>query len=389
MDLKKPQFQRTARIVDVVCGSLFCIFAFLYLWNVQGPVLDMAQHVLSHGITVYHPVIGACIITFILWLIQRLVNLYFKLEREWYALSYFPSFLLLTMLTSVHVTVYDRFSLGHWVWLLPLCLLLFFFLVFVSKKIFRNYELRDGNLTVRILSPNLVVFILLSWFCLSLSNTDETFHNKLQIEYELSQGRLDEALEIGRLSSATSKDISALRAYALYKKNELGERLFDYPQQYGAEGLLLDLQDTTRMIFSPMTLYRELGAYPRYKGEPALEFLELLELSEKAHQPMTDQYLLCAYLLDRKLNRFAEKLDQVYHLNDSVPPQLPRYYQEALVLCIQKNPERFTYRNKSVETNYEEYQRTIKSIGNSVAARNLIRRDFGTTYWWYYDSVNQ
>lgn len=389
MDLKKPQYQRTARIVAVVCGSFFCLFTFLYLWRVQGPVLGMAQHVLSNGLTIYNPLVGAFIITLTLWLIQFLISVIFNPQREWYALGFFPSFWILALVTSVHATVYEGLTLGYWIWLFPLGLLVFAVLLFLSRHFFHRYELRDGNLTLRILTPNLIVMLCLSLLTIYLGNTDEAILDKMHAEYLLTRGEYSQALQLGKSTVRPTKDLTALRAYALYRRNELGDHLFDYPQPYGADGLLLNLPDTARMLFSPLRLYRELGAYPRYNGEPALEFLELLELSEKARQPMTDQYLLCAYLLERKLNRFAEKMDQVYSLNDSVVPPLPHFYRQALVIYNRQHPERFRYRDKAFEAKYDEYCRTKTTVGSSLAARNLLRREFGTTYWWYYDTVNQ
>lgn len=386
MDLKKPLFQRAARLISFVCGSLFCIFSFLYLWKVQGSVLGMAQHILSGGLTVYNPFVGAFLITLGLFAIQRVVNVLCNLQREWHCLSYFPSFLLLSFITSVHATVYDGLKLGLWVFLFPLGILLFALCVPVCKHKYHDFDTRDGAIFERILLPNLLQFLIMAAFCLAVSNTDETLHNKVKLEYLLSQKEYDEALKVGRKSQSTTQEMCAYRAYALYKKGELGNHLFDYPQPYASQGLLLNMKDTLRSIFSPLNLYRELGAYPRYHGEPAREFLELLEVSDKAKHPMTDQYILCAYLLDRKLDDFANKLGEVYQLNDSVV-DLPLFYQQALIMYLRQKPGRYTYRNSVIETNYRDYLKNVRSIGSSVASRNKNRRDFGTTYWWYYDTA--
>lgn len=388
MNYNHPQAQKTAAFVRVVCGFLFCFFSFFFLWKIQGYVMGMAQHVLSGGLTVYSPLVGAGIITFLLLLLQILLNRIFRLEREWHTVSFFPSFFTLAMLTSVNATAYTEFSLGYWIWFYPLCWMLFFCAVSFFKHLPSTYDERAGGVAAKMLIPNLIIFLLFIVFCISFSNTDETLHHQMQMEYMVSQKDYDEALEVGKGSKTINRETTALRAYSLYKKDELGERLFNYPQQYGSEGLLLDLKDSVRMIFQPMELYKQLGAYPRFHKEPALEFLELLDLSEKARQPMAEQYLLCAYLLDRKIDKFVLKLSEVYNLNDSVV-ELPRYYGEALVMYLRKNPGRYAYRNEILETNYADYRNMVRSVRSSTLALNKTRRDFGTTYWWYYDALSK
>jgi hypothetical protein len=178
-----------------------------------------------------------------------------------------------------------------------------------------------------------------------------------------------------------------LRVYSLQKKDLLGERLFLYPQDYGADGMWLNVSDSVRMVFPPMQLYRELGAYPNSENQPTVEFLELLNNSDQAKQPMAEQYLLCAYLLERNLDKFADKLKKVYHFEEDSVVKLPRYYQEALVLYQHIRPGRINYKNSIQETNYEDYKRLVRSSSISQVSMNISRTDFGKTYWWYYDNV--
>ena len=380
-----PEIARTARIVSVVCGSLFCLFCFFYLWKVQGVVLGMAQHVLSEGLTTYNPLIGACIFTVVLQILQHLVNSVAKLQREWTCLSYFPSFFTLALFTSADATAYRGFHLDYWLWLYPLGLVLFIVVTVLSKRFTRTYSTREGGIFLRMTLPNLVLFLLQAALTVALGNTDEKIHNQLAIEYNLSQGRLDEALEVGKLSKATTVEITALRNLALYQKGELAERLFTYPQKFGAEGLLLDRADTARMIYSPAEFYKQLGAYKHHEGQPAREYLWMLNLSPRAQQPMAEQYQLCAYLLDRDLESFGERIGQVYQLNDSVCEELPRSYAEALVLYLRTHPGKYPYHNEVQETNYQDYQNMVSSVDNSILSQNKTIRDFGTTFWYYYD----
>lgn len=387
MNYNNPSYLRTARIIAIVCGSLFCIFSYLYLWKVQGGILGMAQHVLSKGLTVYYPPVGAGIITLLLLLLQMLLNSFCKLQREWHCVSFFPSFFTLAMLSSVAATAYTHFQFGHWIWLYPVGIVVFFFVVSFFKHLTTTFDTRAGGIIVRTLIPNLITFIILAVMCLWLSDTKEVTYYRYAIEYNLSKGNIDEALEIGSRSKVSSPEIAALRVYSLQKKDLLGERLFLYPQDYGADGMLLNLSDSVRMVFPPMQLYRELGAYPNSENQPTVEFLELLNNSDQAKQPMAEQYLLCAYLLERNLDKFADKLKKVYHFEEDSVVKLPRYYQEALVLYQHIRPGRINYKNSIQETNYEDYKRLVRSSSISQVSMNISRTDFGKTYWWYYDNV--
>lgn len=387
MNYNNPSSIRTARVIAIVCGSLFCIFSYFYIWKVQGGILGMAQHVLSNGLTVYFPPVGAGIITVLLLFLQMLLNRIFKLQREWHCISYYPSFFTLAMISSVASTAYTHFQFGYWIWLYPVGLVAFMFVVSFFKHLSTTFDVRAGGVIIRTLIPNLIIFIILAIICMWLSDTNEVAHDQYAIEYNLSKRDVDSALEVGNKSKATNPEITALRIYSLQKKDLLGEKLFMYPQEYGADGMLLNLADSVRMIFPPMQLYKELGAYPRFANESAVEFLELLNKSEQARQPMAEQYLLCAYLLDRDLDKFVDKLRVVYHFNEDSVIKLPRYYQEALVLYQHNHPGKINYKNSIQEANYEDYRRMVKSSAISQVSKNKSKVDFGNTYWWYYDTV--
>ena len=55
-----------------VCAVVFCLFVFVFVYFYQAPTLAYAQHVLSKGATVYHELPSALLVTFVLYLLQRL-----------------------------------------------------------------------------------------------------------------------------------------------------------------------------------------------------------------------------------------------------------------------------------------------------------------------------
>ena len=67
-------YKKAARIQTVVCGFLFSIFSFIYLYVFQCDVLEALHFSLAHGKTHFAPLPSAIIITLILLLLRWGVN---------------------------------------------------------------------------------------------------------------------------------------------------------------------------------------------------------------------------------------------------------------------------------------------------------------------------
>ena len=130
-------YKKAARIQTVVCGFLFSIFSFIYLYVFQCDVLEALHFSLAHGKTHFAPLPSAIIITLILLLLRWGVNSLLGLKGEVRALSYFPSCLILGVLTDVGRTVYMSDYHTSWGWLLPLILLIYFLVTFWLRRVFR------------------------------------------------------------------------------------------------------------------------------------------------------------------------------------------------------------------------------------------------------------
>ena len=89
-------------LVNITCTIVFVVFTFVYLYCYQADLLTAMQHVFSKGQTHYNHLIGASLITFILLLVQRGVSRLCQGVRVANSLTYVPSALLLTFLTSAH-----------------------------------------------------------------------------------------------------------------------------------------------------------------------------------------------------------------------------------------------------------------------------------------------
>ena len=113
-------FREDSIIVRITSAACFLIFTFLYLYNYQTDVLAMAQHVLSDGKTYYVPFVGASLITILLFLLQLLIVRFLQLKTMFHALTYFPSLLILAIITDVSPDIDRGFSFGAWLWVVPL-----------------------------------------------------------------------------------------------------------------------------------------------------------------------------------------------------------------------------------------------------------------------------
>ena len=117
----------------------------------------------------------------------------------------------------------------------------------------------------------------------------------------------------------------------------------------------------------------------------------------------TADYYLCSLLLDRKLKEFSRDLPLYYDLSDSIPhayDHLPKAYREALLLTGQRRAAmdgiilvgadtlaKFSDQSFIAQfRDYNELQAEVKDVTERI---NKTHREFGKTYWWYYEYSQQ
>ena len=163
----------------------------------------------------------------------------------------------------------------------------------------------------------------------------------------IEKGHYREALEVGKKSDKTDNALLCLRIETMGHEQLLGERLFAYPVK-GKSG---------QMIVYGRKL-KDLGG----------------------------DYELCAYLIDKELDKFVRKLPNYYDVNDS----LPRYYREALVLYkhLRSNPV-IAYNDEVLDTDYHDLQELEKEYPNQSARQVAVFRQYEGTYWYYYEYLNR
>ena len=130
------------------------------------------------------------------------------------------------------------------------------------------------------------------------------------------------------------------------------------------------------------SLYVYLGGCPKL-GEPAMNFFERICQEETGNYTTMDYYL-SALLLEKKLDLFVKRFDELYTVRDTIP----YYYRQALFLYDKMHSSDAKKKEGVEDTEMEELWKAYLERKNELAGEkgegNWMRRKFGDTYWWYY-----
>lgn len=372
-------------ILRVLLGLLF----FVYFYCFESPTLQLAQHRLSGGLTSYDPLIGALLLSSLLVFLQSGIARLLSLPERLYLVSALPSVALALLLTAFtpEMSVL-AIIIAVLCFLAPIC--------FVAGARFGHYESPCTNHPHRFTTFRYhiqwLLVIALALGCGSNSH-DLTAYEVLTAEHLLANDT-EGALKVGQQSRVTSWRLTALRAYALSKDGDslftaLPERLLDYPlPTQGVPHLILDTLDYRYMRLPVDSLYRHLGARPS-DGLKELRYLTLLSgesrCTNEQHVRVRD-YLLCLHLLRRDLNSFAQVLQEELPQANDTTFHLPRLYRQALALYVDSHPqvELALPADSATLCQYEAYRQAMQEQPPTRRASELLR-DYGQTYWWYYD----
>lgn len=372
------QKQKTARQAFALCVVYFVAFAFCYIYFLQRDILAQAQYKLSDGTTLYRPLLSAALCTLLGVALGVFVSRFLRrLPPRAKAMAWFPSFLLLGLLGSVHFPEFGNSpSLYCWVWVLLSLLAYMAFLPLCSLLRCAPGKRESFSLCAW---PNALLLTLFSVVCLAVSNTDIVLHRTLQSARYLQEENYEAALQTARWETHPSKQLSSMTAFALSKTEQMGESLFNYPQPYGSEGLLPLCSDTVMFYDVPSAVGCHLG-YKRGNSISATRFLETI-VSMPCARPSARQYLLCAYLLDKELEKFCTLLSAA----DSLSTSLPRHYREALLLHQELNPSTDIHFEDSVlNASFLQFKTYLKEDVAKDERELKCRERFGNTYWSYY-----
>ena len=372
--------KRLQRVVATVCATLFAVFAFLFVAVYQAPLLEAFYNEVATGKLDFNPwlvggVVSALLTAFALWL-----NRFAMLRREWTALAYLPSALLLAFITDIDRRLYTGGAFScSWIYIFASAIFLYCFVAFILRRILFE-KIKDVTMTTnRVLWRNLLLMVLLISLVGTLSNSEENFKRETKVMSFYNNGDVSKALNVGKVSLTASRELTAMRAYILAAEGKLGECVFEYPQLYSSEGLLPPVQRTSPLL--PDSVYSLLGATP-FDGESATVFLSRVASGDSA-TAAAKEYYLTSLLLDKKLIEFKKA---VFSMCDSVAvDRLPKHYREALMLYADvSGSDEFAVCDTAMHDRLVELRVMEAEYSDVFVRSNYVRRKFGDTYWWYF-----
>lgn len=334
---------KNSTVAQAACAIISVVFIFCYLFFYQVDILTVGQHVLSGGKTHYSPVVGTILLVFILQLLAEGIGALTHLRYRYCALNYFPSFLILTIITSTSTHFDANPSFGAWLWAVPLLLLVYIFVLWIASQMqILEKNTVENEPQAKILWPNLAIMLLWIMLTVGFSQNDETFHQRIRMERLISSRHYDEALMVGNYNDLKAdSNMTMLRIYALARQHQLGEKLFEYPLKGGAEAMLPNGTSVHSLILSDTLIVKT----TRYSKD----------------------YHLCSMLLKRDLTHFALHLAKVYDLRKP----LPRYYAEALYIYNKVSARPLVkYKNEKMEQQFALFMKN--------------KNRFKDSYWYYY-----
>lgn len=378
--MRNKEEKRLQRVVALFCATLFTLFSFLFVAVYQSPLLEALYDHVATGKLDYNGYLVAAVISPLLTLLALWLNRIAKFQREWTAMAYLPSVLLLAFITDIDRSLYvGGWSSTSWIVIFSVAMFVYAALAFVLQRVLFEKIKNLAMSTNRMIWRNLILFVIM--FCLAgtLSNGEENFKREALVASRYKGGDAEGALAVGYKSLDASRELTAMRAYILAKENSLGERLFEYPQLYGAEGLLPFAQQTSPL--SPDTVATLLGDTIK-ENENTLGYLRRLAYADTLALAARDYYL-SALLLEKEVIEFEAELARMcgsYHADS-----LPKHYREALLLLKEFSSEyQLNLEDSVLNSKFRSLREVESKYDDALMRNNYVRKAFGRTYWWYF-----
>jgi hypothetical protein len=121
---------------------------------------------------------------------------------------------------------------------------------------------------------------------------------------------------------------------------------------------------------------------------PNQDLIKLLD--ENENNKMAFEYLMAFYLLDRRLGNLAQYLDK---FKSSSGREIPRHIQEVMLLIKVMDPSKINMKEYRFNPHIVEQFRRFHMIlaqysQDEVKAREILKKDFLNTYWYYLRYIN-
>ena len=363
--------------IRIICTLLFAVFSFLYIYMFQGELLALVQDHLAQGRTNNNALVTATLITLLLVLLQNMLNRVGQLHGGFEALSYLPSCVVLALITKVDNTF--SYSWVQWLFSLLFSIIAYILIVWIDRN---SLQLR-GIKFLNKLTPNLGVMSVLFIFVGCWSNNNSTAAMELSAWKYMHNGEFNKVLNIGVESEECNAELTSLRNLALAKNGRLNNSLFAYPQPYGSDGLLMNLYNMQTPQYGANAFYVLLGSRP-YGGEKAAAFYK--RMMQKENSEFYRELYAAALLLDKNLESFVALTTQF-----EAKTKIPRCTQEAWMVYNEQypfSPIEFIP-DDDVAQCYQGYLALREAYAeNPVVMQNLCKREYGKTYWYYYDFIH-
>lgn len=381
MQFHDPHKKNSTIIVQVMCAIVFWLFSLAWLYWFQADLLTVGQYVLSDGHTHYDRTIGALLITSALCLMQLVVARLTKLYHRTHALTYVPSMLVLLLIGNINPDIDKGYDVWGRLWLVIGVLVVWLFVCQIARQALPMDSSRDSSgVFSRRVWINMLIMTCMMLFVAAGSNSNAVFHYRTHVEASIIRGDYEEALRTGNRSLESDESLTMLRAYALSKQGQLAERLFEYPLVGSSVTLLPRWNREAKTYLLPQdTIYRHLGARP-IAIKTMSRYFDLLEKDSLATRAVAD-YRLCALLIDRQLDRFAQMLPHYYSVDES----LPKHYREALILYRHHRADPvITYSHAVTEEDWNNFQELERRYPDKSERKSKVADRYQGSYWYYY-----
>lgn len=372
---------KATAVASVASAVVFCTFSFIYLFYYQDDLLMMEQHVLSKGLTHYNRLLGATIITVLLYLAHVGIDTATRKCSKHPALTYFMPAMALAILTDINPDVDKAFSFGKWLWLAPVLTIVYAAVTYVSAQLLANNDGLSHKSGARILWENLLIMGSFFIFICGTANTNSIFHQRMRIESLIDEGKFKEALQVGKGSYApTDSSTTMLRIYALSKSGSLGESLFEYKLKGGSRALLPNGTSVKTMLYSDTLIFHHVAEMSKQEMPPMV-YLRWMKVHGWAKKPLED-YLLTGLLLDKDIDGFAKEFKASKYASLEI---LPKHFKEAIMLYthLRSNPI-IRIHDEAMEADYQDFMNIIKNNSDKRQRKFNIQNTYANTYWFYY-----
>lgn len=420
-------------------GSIAIFFLVLVLFNT-----GFAIH--------YRNKLGTCLIALFLYLSSFIVAVYLiypHSEFKQVFLGVRPAILLE----------------AKWISYLPHIFTLFFFLFIGIKQRFSPLQNHIKSYT-KWTYTNLIVLTIFCASTASLAYGYADYRYEMILDQSIIKRDFERAYRVGKGTIHPTREMTVMRNFALILSGKSGEKMFEYTQNWGTDGLFFDYLDEKPAHPAGAYIFSYLGAtnlasklvnnnfmYKEYSFRMLNNFVLMAAvngnwlIAEKVSKALTqtlyhkdiaiqyhnlykdttlvskdtllldmrnrkskhyyqfpqkgqytafidkfykenpsnrvafDYYMMSA-LLEKRIYKFVLGLKDYDKFYKGIP--LPKHYAEAVALYKYIHNKHSVKVVPQTQELFDGFIKLKAEQKNPVSEKNIMRRSYGETYWWYY-----